>query len=369
MPLSWLHVEGNKIKDSTGNLWRGTSAAFGGLGESGSTYWNGGTLALQTMMLQFVSLSKGKANVIRVCTGIGALAYTPIQHNIGWNEPYAFDAAIDDIVALASQYDIRIIIEFHGGLSQAECTRLGLDPTDIVNWFSYFVNRYKDNPVVAGFEIYNEPFAPSFGGQTAFVNMVTAVANAIRVINPNALILIPSAFDGFNFIGQYWIQHPVVGNAVYTWDWYYKDWGANVKDSYQNQQWTQARALTAQSLQMAYGAMLAANHPVWCSEIGWFGDYAPAYPDARCEPEWRHQMADCLDIMNQDGTNYYVWWWWSNPGNYGLADQNFSILSPQGEVWANALTSAPTPPPPTDNTLTAVGIGAAVAFILYYILR
>jgi hypothetical protein len=326
--LSWLHTDGKYIKTSNNQTIFLRGAAFGGLGESGLSNWNGGLSTLTRMFNQYVTLTGGKANIIRVGTGAHA----------GWGTASIFDTAIDQIIALAKTQNIRIIVEFHGGLSSTDFTAMVSNPQPLVDWFTHFATRYKNETTVAGFELYNEPNS-DLTTQVAWASAMTQVANAIRAINPNALILVASI--PYGSVSSYWLTHPIAGNVVYTWDVYYCNMDNYWKTDYYNGSLSAgyAKTVTFFDNYVATPAVVTAL-PVFCSETGWFGDTSPAYPNARNEAGWRYHMADMLSIMNARGTNYYIFWWWGNPNQQGLASNgNYDALSPQGQIWAQSVGS------------------------------
>jgi hypothetical protein len=339
----WLHVDGKYIKDSCQQkvLLRGT--AFGDL--TWRTEWQGD---IASRFNQLMKLTNGKANVIRVAISPdpqyqdGSEPRTWAPGNI---HPEVFDDDIDQLLSAVGQRKVYLIIEFHGGFNQSEATRIGQDPTDWINWILHFVNRYKFTPAVTGFEIYNEPYAPEFGGgnsilgEQRFMNMVTRCVKAINATNPKALIFVSSGFapDYYSAVSQLYVDNPLKGNVVYTWDAYYKNWPIDVKALYQNKDWSAAYAASYARIDYLIGGALRANLPVFESEVGWNGQSAPPYPDPNSEPQWDRNMNDYLSIVNGMETNWSVWWWWDNPDNLGLANSGFATLSPQGQIWAQYL--------------------------------
>ena len=311
--LTWLHTVGKALKNDQGQTVILHGAAFGGLGESGLTYWNGGKSNLERMMQQYVFLSGGKANVIRACT----------SNVFGWGHPEVFDAALDDLVSLAGQNHIYVVVEFHGvAWGSLEVQRLKSNPADWINWFLHFVNRYKSNPVVAGFEIWNEPSSSDFT-QVQWRNIAAQCYNAIHTANPRALVIVASV--PFGSVSQDWVNHPLGSQAVYGWDNYEKDWSTYWTDPYVAGDASGGRAMTQYFLDTyVFGNASRANLPTWGTEFGWY----------MTEPAWSQNMNDYLAYLGVQAVNYYVFWWWSNPSNLGLAASNYNGLSPQGQIWA-----------------------------------
>ena len=148
---------------------------------------------------------------------------------------------------------------------------------------------------------------------------------------------------GYSLI-QYWPEHPLSGNVVYTWDSYYKWWPMDLKNPYYNKDWSMGYNKSYENIDRAVGDALRANLPVLASEFGWYGPSAPLHPHRNCEPEWERNMHDYMSIINDLETSWYMWWWWDNPSNLGLVDNGFTELSPQGEIWAEYLWDGGQPP-------------------------
>jgi len=325
-------VEGRYIKNEFNDTVYLRGACFGGMGESGLPYWNGGIDKLVQMTNAYVSLSghdvdSNRANVIRVCTGI--------IPGHGW-DPSVMDSAVDDIVSLARANGIYVVVEFHGGLGQNESAQLANDPSPWINWFLHWVNRYANESTVCGFEIFNEPYAPDFGegnstlGQERWVSIVEQMVGNVTAVNPKALILVSSAFPGYNWVGENWILSPLVGNVVYTWDWYYKDFPGDIAEAYAAGLYDYGKSLMDKAVYLASGrAVVEGNLSVLNSEFGFNpGEYGSV-----------REMCDYFEAMNKYDNNWYEFWWWSNSDNQGLVTDDYRQLSEQGIVWASYLWS------------------------------
>lgn len=320
--LTWLHVDGKYLKNECGQQLFLRGAAFPDL--SWRTTFQGG---VADRFNQYVKLTNGRANVIRVPMYPGP--------------PEDFDLAVDELVNLATQNNVYIVLENHGGVDLTQNT------TYYMNWYLHWVNKYKNNPTVVGIELWNEPYVDD----TAFINYMTQATQTITAANPKLLIFVSS--NSYWRIDPYWIQHPLPGNVVYTWDYYYMNWQPEVKQFYYNQQWSAAYNETYGWIDYVIGDALRANLPVLASEFGWYNDYAPVYPQYRSEPEWRHNMNDYMSVINNMDTNWYIWMWWDNPDHTGLANDSYSTLTPYGQIWAQYLVGTrpgnQTPPSCTES--------------------
>jgi hypothetical protein len=339
--MSWLHTDGNKIRNESNVTVNLRGVALGGLGESGLTYWNGGHSQLVTQINGLHTLLPS-CNIIRCGTGCSA-------DGTGFDAPEVYATAIDDLIALVKPLGIRVVIEFHGGLNAATFQGMVADPSQLTAWFQYFATRYLTEKTVCGFELYNEPWS-NYTTQANWAAAMTTVADAIWAINPDVLVLVASI--PYGSVSSYWLTAPIVGNTVYTWDVYYCNMDNYWKADYYNGDYAAGKAKTTNFFDnyIATPAVCAAL-PVFCSEIGWFGDAAPAYPDDRNEAGWRYHMADLLDVANTRGTHYYIFWWWGNPDQQGLVSSfTYTTLSPQGTILNSYLNSTP----PTNQTYTLV---------------
>ena len=324
--LTWLHVDGKYIKNELGETVWLRGAAFPDL--SFRTTWGG--LLTNGGWDAYVSLSEGKANVIRV-----PMSQADIMQGV---DPSVFDEAVDQIVALAERDKVYLILEFHGGLSWNDAYELAQNPTPLIDWWLHWANRYKDNATVAGFEIYNEPWPDAFaGGQgsqvavTNWVNVATQVVQAINGVNPRALVIVASVPFGLPM--QYWLENPLPYNVVYGWDQYYRGWDEWHKQPYRDEAWDLAYNRTYDML-YNYGPGKAAveyDLPVFGTEFGW----VPTTPDL--DPAWQVSMDHWLSILNQWETHWYYWYFPYSDSGGSILSQDMTELGPAGEIWLEYL--------------------------------
>lgn len=329
--LTWLHVDGKYIKNADDEVVWLRGAAFPDL--SFKTTW-GGWLT-RGGWDAFVNLSEGRANVVRV-----PMSQAALMQGV---DPSEFNDAVDQLVALAKRDRVYLILEFHGGLTWENTYALAQNPAPLAEWWVHWANRYKDEPTVAGFEIYNEPWPDAFaGGQgydasvTNWVKVATHVVNAITLVNPRALIIVASVPFGMPM--QYWLDNPLPFNVVYGWDQYYRGWDEWHKQPYRDEDWDLAYDRTYDML-YHYGpgkAAVAYNLPVFGTEFGW----VPATPER--DPAWEVSMGHWLSILNQFETHWYYWYFPFSNSQGSILSQDLTELAPPGEIWFKHL--APTHP-------------------------
>jgi hypothetical protein len=320
--LSWLHTDGNKIKNESNSTIYLRGACLGGLGESGLTGWNP---PLSTSFAALQTLAPN-ANVIRVCTSLCSGA-------LGWGDYADFDSAIDAVVALAQANGKYVFIEFHGDLSEAQYNALIADPADLVAWHHHFIDRYSSNKNVAGCEIFNEP-NPAFVTQAQWRTIATAVYNDVHATNSHALVLVPSS--PFYRVHQDWIDNPLGDQAVYAWDTYFNDldydwYRKPYVDGDPATGLTRLKAFFENECR--FDTLMAAGMPVFGTEYGFMDNESSA------------AMNDWYSILNEHETHYYTFWWWGNLENYGLND-NWTSLGVQGTIWNSYLWSSGSTPAP-----------------------
>ena len=356
----WLHVEGRYIKDASGQNVFLRGAAIGDL--SWRTSFQGD---ISQRLDQLSALTDGKANIVRCTLTPNPQTTKPsdpfypwtatlvdVENNIWETEthPEVYMEEVDELLTHAERNNIRVIVEFHGGFTapgnieryggdpmgpNSYVSALALDPTPWIEWHLFWVNRYSDDTRVIGFELWNEPWDAAFGngdkmlGKQRWVNMATQAAEAIDEANPDALIIVPSV--PYSQVMQEWVDDPLPYNVVYGWDTYYQHWADYWKEEYRNGDYQGGYEKTYRMLhQYHIGAAVDAGLPTLCNEFGWTMNEAK-------EPAWETQMADFLTILKGWEANWYIWMWW-NSANFGLARNNdYSELSPYGQVWADNL--------------------------------
>ena len=182
----WVKVEGNKFIDPQGN-----ELVFRGLCFSDPVklvregQWN---------ERYFAAAAEWGANVVR-------FAVHPTNLNaMGWDKTFE---AMDQGIAWAKKYGMYVIMDWHsiGNLKEEKYTSPMYNTTkaETIKFWNTVAQRYKDEPAVALYEIFNEPTvtAPGVGSctWTEWKELQEEIIDVIRVQNPNAICLCA----GFNW--------------------------------------------------------------------------------------------------------------------------------------------------------------------------
>ena len=182
----WVKVEGNRFIDP-----KGKEIIFRGLCFSdpvklvGDGMWN---------ERYFAEAAAWGANIVRFAV------HPSLLNSMGWDA--AFDV-MDQGVAWAEKYGMYVIMDWHsiGNLKDAKFTH-PMYETDIDETFRFWrtvAQRYKDEPTVALYELYNEPTVT--GEDTGectweeWKGIQEQLIDTIRVYNPDAVCLCA----GFNW--------------------------------------------------------------------------------------------------------------------------------------------------------------------------
>ena len=182
----WVKVEGNKFIDPQGN-----ELVFRGLCFSDPVklvregQWN---------ERYFAAAAEWGANVVR-------FAVHPTNLNaMGWDKTFE---TMDQGIAWAKKYGMYVIMDWHsiGNLKEEKYTSPMYNTTkaETFKFWSTVAQRYKDEPTVALYEIFNEPTvtAPGVGdcSWTEWKALQEEIIDMIRMYNPNAICLCA----GFNW--------------------------------------------------------------------------------------------------------------------------------------------------------------------------
>ena len=175
----WVRVEGNKFIDP-----KGKEIIFRGLCFSDPVklvregHWN---------EEYFAEAAEWGANIVRFAVHPGHI------NSLGWDETFA---EMDKGVEYAKKYGLYIIMDWHsiGNLVNEKFTAKYYETTkeETIRFWKTVAERYKDEPQVAMYELFNEP---TINGQcagatwTQWKELQEQIIDEIRAINPHALCL------------------------------------------------------------------------------------------------------------------------------------------------------------------------------------
>jgi endoglucanase len=173
-----------------------------------------------------------------------------------------------------------------------------------------FARRYKGNPVVAGYNVMNEPLAGnpdgrinnSFSPNWQLFNAVNRrVVNAIRKIDPDHIIYLEGDYFSSRFDGM---EKPFSGNLVYSSHNYLEPLqfttnypGINFGDYWDRNRQEQA-FLNAEGTKFTqkYGVPL------------WVGEFGPVYLGSKQHMEHRYRsFDDQIDVFESYGSHWTTW--------------------------------------------------------------
>jgi len=121
-------------------------------------------------------------------------------NQLGWDETFA---AIDEGIEWAKKYNMYVVIDWHsiGNLKTEKYTSPMYNTTweETIKFWTLTAEKYKDEPTVALYELFNEPTYTAEGlGEitwTQWKGMLEQIIDTIRAIDPKALCMVA----GFNW--------------------------------------------------------------------------------------------------------------------------------------------------------------------------
>lgn len=301
--MSRISIEGNHFVNAEGD-----SIVFRGLCCSdplklvADSMWN---------ERYFDEIADWGANIVR-------FAIHPSWLNqMGWEKAFEL---YDQGVKWASERQMYVILDWHsiGNLRDAHFTNDMYNTTldETIRFWQTAAQRYKDEPTVALYEIFNEPTCqqPGLGEMSwnEWRQVQEQIIDSIRVIQPEAICLCA----GFNWaydltpVGADPIQRPSIAYVCHPYPMKRME---NWEENWQND----------------FG-YLSANYPVVCTELGycheddhgshipviWGDDYGPAI----------------TNFLDQRGISFTVWCFDPHWAPTLIDDWNFT-LSTQGRYF------------------------------------
>ena len=272
----WVRVEGNKFLDPQGNqmLFAGLCASDPDRLET-ANQWND---------RYFGEAANWGANIIRFAVHPQAV------RRRGWD---AYFEILDRGVELARQHGLYVIMDWHsiGNLKEERFPRQEYITTldETLQFWKEAARRYKDDPVVAMYEIFNEPTVTRLGECTweEWRKINEQIIDAIREYNPQALCLVA----GFNWAYD---LRPVLNDPVQR---------PNV--AYVSHPYPQKREKPWEEAWEADWGHVADKYPVICTEIGFClenerGAHVPVITDMTYGPEM-------TSYLKKKGISFTAW--------------------------------------------------------------
>jgi len=274
--LPWLRVDGIWIVDENGNRIQ--------LRGSGCDY----TAYEKYDYLEnyFKILSSKRCNVVR-------LAWSVPNHRYGTTTVYD-PVKMDRTLALCEKYGLYAILDCH---HYGEFADPNWPPNNGVTWTQDWIDawvtvatRYKDNPVVAGYEICNEPYG------IYFPDVAIPCLNAIRQVDTKHIIFLAEYAkwwyewaEGAIYPRRFWISSDDTGYGtvvpndpnivihIHHWP------GALVRTGYPEQgiPYPDASDYYCEASEPIYFARFLREHlqkPIWMGEFGAY-NLTPPNPD------------------------------------------------------------------------------------------
>lgn len=363
--LSYLHTEGKLIKDEAGRTVYLRGVAKMCMEFSADAH---GYHVTETDFENIKNLLN--PNVVRIDLALSLLFPT-----FDMSAPDStYLGLMDNIVKWCGDRDMYVLFDLHGYYPQMSApTDFWTEPwweergirepyrSHIRDFWVFIANRYKGNPTVFGFDLFNEPWnavvkPPPDDRPTPkeWKTMVHEWIDAITAVNPKLLFIVENAghqmwgHEDWRWIapggheGVTAIDRP---NVVYSPHFYPQ----RLDGTWVDDTWiplagnTYAGDYAAGNYEVAKANMETfltalwqegADYPFMVTEFGFCGDEA----GLQC-------LKDILDFFNRHGYSYTYWGWYHVPPgessiwNHWLVETDWVTLTPQGEILAECLAS------------------------------
>ncbi|HEY6913325.1 MAG TPA: cellulase family glycosylhydrolase [Paludibacter sp.] len=288
---SWLHVDGNVIKDTTGN-----PVTLRGVSIIAPEYANrnpGNPKTPAEYIAWLADSTRGwYSRILRI--PVCELNTTP-------EKAYNF---IDPLVQQAISLGLYVIIDFH---NVSDYGSGGTSQFTVLNFWKYFAPRYANSSNVL-FEVYNEPVKPA--DWTQWKNFIQPVVNAIRAVAPKNIILMGS--PQWSTYTNSAVSNPIYGdNIVY------------VFHIYPNQ-----GVPTSYLLDSKFGNA-AKSIPVMITEFGW--NQNAGYSDAITYGKTSNWGIPFRTYMDAHSNISWVNWVFDNYWMPSIFDQNWDIMGDENQ--------------------------------------
>lgn len=296
----WLHVDGNVIKDTAGNLvtLRGVSIIAP---EYASRNPSNPKTPSEYIAWLADSTRGWHSRILRI--PVCEINRSPVN-------AYNF---INPLVQQAINLGLYVIIDFHNVSNYGSG---GTSQTTVMNFWNYFAPRYANSSNVL-FEVYNEPVNPADWNQ--WKSFIQPVVNDIRAVAPKNIILMGS--PQWSTYTKYAVSSPIAGtNIVY------------VYHIYPNQ-----GTPTSYLLDSKFGNA-ANNIPVMITEFGW--NQNASYSDNITYGKTSTWGIPFRTYMDAHPNISWVNWVFDNYWMPSIFDKNWGLMGDenQGEFIKNWLS-------------------------------
>ena len=303
----WVKVRGNKFIDS-----QGKEIVFKGLcySDPGKLHRNG-----KWNDAYFKEAKNWGANMVRFAV------HPATVRQVGWDDYFKL---LDEGIEWAKKNDLYVIMDWHsiGNLKEEKYTNAAYHTTkaETFRFWTEVAERYKNEPVVALYELFNEPTvtAPEVGTCTwqEWKTLMEALIDAIRVINPNAVCLV-AGFD--------WAYDltPVEKNPI-----------DRLNIAYVSHPYPQKREEPWQDKWEKDFGYVAQKYPVVCTELGFSlkdekGAHIPVISDV-------HYAEQLMKYFEERGISFTIWCFDPDWAPMLISDWNYNLTT-QGRFFKNYL--------------------------------
>jgi len=333
--LTWLHTDGRYIKDAYENKVILTGAGYSILEwgwDNPDLYMNG---HFNSELFDIFRQAGG--NSIRL-----ALTMYTIDKS--------YLDLVDTVIGWCAERDIYVILDMHFGdpdnwtedvilqVLENPVKALPGYPLSWIDWLEFWADRYKDNSIVCGISIFNEPCQNIPEGYTreTFFNLwrndALMAVQTINLINPNVLVFVWGMFWGETL--EEWSKNPLdEPNIVYC---FTRHMEFDVSEPYYNYYITGDYERGKQEFielwtRNGIFEMRDQGYPVDLMEWGSQNPYYPNHEDAYLT--WTE---DVLEILNETEISFHYWDLSGYDSHDGclLMHDDWSTLSTRGEIWA-----------------------------------
>jgi endoglucanase len=296
-----LHTEGRYIKDSFGNI-----VYLRGVSKMGLEYTRNGFHLVES---DYDLMKEMGVNVVR------------IPYTMEWIYNPDYLGKIDCQIQWCKERSIYVILDMHRPNHRSQQS-FPWNETAWINQWLFLAERYKEEPTVIGFDLFNEPHDVDW---VKWKNTAERAAKAIHKVNPNLLILIQGVGWGWDIAGAQ--TNPVnETNIVYSPHIYpyplsHMEWSY----AYKKGDYERGYQLLRDYIKSNWEPILTNNiAPILVGEFG-----TPVFDEHNLR--W---MKDLLEIMHELEISYTCWVFYGSdkPRDCALLKPDWKTFQPQTKI-------------------------------------